>query len=69
MRTNKLKAGSIITDRCLDISYKIEKIANCVYYVRFGNKDRTKVAEESFSVGAEFFLPINRNYRRFKVVY
>lgn len=69
MRTNKLKAGSIISDRRIDIPYKIEKIVNGVYYVCFGNKERTKVTAELLPVSIDFLLPINRNNRRFKVVY
>lgn len=65
-RVDKLKVGSIIFDRKLDISYLIREITSEGFNIEYGNRDRSKIAGETSSVKREFFTPINNN-RRFKV--
>ena len=67
-RTEKIKKGTVIFDRCLDISYLITEVLDNGYNVLFGNRNRTKTGEESIFCEASFFAPLNTNKRRFGMI-
>lgn len=67
-RTDKIKKGAVIFDRCLDISYLITEVLDNGYTVLFGNRNRTKTANKSIFCETSFFEPLNKNKRRFGLI-
>ena len=67
-RTDKIKKGTVVFDRQLDISYLITEILADGYKVIFGNRNRTKTSDKSVFCEKDFFDAIDRNTRRFGMI-